>query len=300
MTGKDSPGKNVAGRPEGQQFRNVYIGRGDPTTDSRPFRVRLCEYVTSDRGLGYQRTKALLRLHVGLEFPTAEAAFREMPIGTLLSVVTLVAREFVRRVADARNSAPGVSADYYIRLHHDFIEFVRGALRDEHLAYEVDHRGGVHPLIDQEFQSSRSAAIASLEGSRYENVRTSLERAFDSFTVGNPDTRSAVDEVFHAAESLFKLIVAPASPNLTEATAKSVLQPLINQTYGTAHESTISAATRTCGSFAKWADACHPYRHGHGSEAPVPPPIELAVVLVSQGASFIRWLAGVDRARSTP
>ena len=301
MTADSTPPGKKAARPKGQQYRHVYVPQAaDPARDSQPFRVRLREYVIGEKGLGYSATVSLLRLRLGLEFPTAEEAFRELPIETVLSFVTLVVKEFIR-LAHKAHADGRRYGHLYAQQANEFIDFVRTALQDEHLAYEVDDGGGVHPLIDAEFQANKSAAIAALAGSRYENVGAMLKSAFDSFTVADPNTKDAVRDVFDAAESLFKLIIAPRSTDLTASSVKTALLPMLEQHYKAAHgdAATISAALRVCNSFGKWADACHPYRHGQGSEAPVAPPIELAVVLVSQGASFIRWLADVDRRRST-
>jgi hypothetical protein len=294
MTNRD-PGDEEQGPPTGRQFRHVYVGRGEPTDDSAQFRVRLREYIASDRCVGYSPALSLFALRLGLEFPTLEAAFQS-DIRVVLSFITVVAHELVREWGASRQGGVG-NPTYFQRRYKAFINFVGTALQEEHVAYRIDDSGGVHPLIDAEFQTNKSGAVAALEAPRYENVRTSLEKAFDKFTVAEPDTKSAVREAFDAAESLFKLILAPENPDLTSGTVQSELLPVINRAYEAAHRSTISAATRTCNSFAKWADACHPYRHGHGSEVPVPPPIELAIVLVSQGASFVRWLAYVDQTR---
>lgn len=130
------------------------------------------------------------------------------------------------------------------------------------------------------------------------NVANSFQSAFERITVADADTKAAVRDIFDAAESLFKLILQPASPALTEQTADKLLRGVVSRAYATAHASAQQAAGRTCSSFGKWADACHPYRHGHAADHVVAPPMDLAIVLLSQGASFIRWLTEIDPGRT--
>jgi hypothetical protein len=56
------------------------------------------------------------------------------------------------------------------------------------------------------------------------------------------------------------------------------------------------AANKSVSALADWVDACHNYRHEEGVEEPSQPPIELAVELISTGASFLRWLISIDPA----
>jgi hypothetical protein len=56
----------------------------------------------------------------------------------------------------------------------------------------------------------------------------------------------------------------------------------------------LRAAMKQLASFKDWVDASHNYRHEQGSEEPVQPPIDLAVLAVSNGAAYIRWLVALD------
>lgn len=163
------------------------------------------------------------------------------------------------------------------------------------MAYEIDERGGVHPLIDAEFQRNRHETLVSLASSRYANVDHAYRAAFKRLTVQSFDTKAAVRDIFDAAESLFKLMVSPRNPNLTSSSVESELRRIVDRAFASSDDANKQAGGRTLSSFAKWADACHPYRHGQQSETIVAPPPELATLLMSQGASFIRSLAGVDQ-----
>jgi len=47
-------------------------------------------------------------------------------------------------------------------------------------------------------------------------------------------------------------------------------------------------------SFADWVDGMHTYRHAAGMPEPAPPPFDLAVVIIGQGAAHLRWLISLD------
>jgi hypothetical protein len=80
------------------------------------------------------------------------------------------------------------------------------------MAYEIDEKSGVHPLVDAAFQRNRQETLTSLASSRYANVDHAFLAAFKRLTVQSFDTKAAVREIFDAAESLFKLMMSPRSP----------------------------------------------------------------------------------------
>ena len=80
---------------------------------------------------------------------------------------------------------------------------------------------------------------------------------------------------------------------LNSATVQSYLRPFIERTH--ADKIAKRTALKTCDSLKDWADACHNYRHAPGEPDPARPPEELAVVLVSQGFTYVRWLADLKR-----
>ncbi|MFX5689069.1 hypothetical protein ABTD94_21875, partial [Acinetobacter baumannii] len=58
------------------------------------------------------------------------------------------------------------------------------------------------------------------------------------------------------------------------------------------------AANKQLASFRDWIDSSHNYRHEQGSEEPVQPPIDLAILAISNGTAFLRWLIHLDQANS--
>lgn len=46
--------------------------------------------------------------------------------------------------------------------------------------------------------------------------------------------------------------------------------------------------------FKEWTNSAHQYRHAPGTVEPAPPPLELAILAVSTGSNFLRWLLDLD------
>ena len=55
------------------------------------------------------------------------------------------------------------------------------------------------------------------------------------------------------------------------------------------------AATKFLDGLIGWVRSIHEYRHGQEVEEPAPPPLGLAVAMVSSGATYLRWLAELDQ-----
>ena len=282
-------------RQKGQQYRDLYVNE-DPMLDSEFFRIRLSALLS-----GPDEDFALQRLHlsdlftrsVGVTGITLHNMIMTAPRDRLLSFLTVL---YASLRAQAENSASTFSRNAYFDRKAEvaprkLLAAVATLFREERMAYEVDDEGGIHPLIDAEFQRNRQATLKWLSLPRYANVQHHVDVAFRRLTVENFDGKAAIRDIFDAAESLFKLIVAPKNPNLTAETVESELRPIINRVLADAPDATKQAAGRALSSFGKWADACHPYRHGQQAVAIVAPPRELSTLLISPKArvSFDGW-----------
>jgi hypothetical protein len=60
------------------------------------------------------------------------------------------------------------------------------------------------------------------------------------------------------------------------------------------------ARKRALESLRDWTNACHKYRHGHNLEVLVEPPLDLTIVLVSNGLNFARWIVALAVSRIGP
>ena len=231
---------------------------------------------------------------MGIRSPSFEGIVQSAPMDRLLSFITVLYQKLAEQASNFNFRNP-YDASVAQKAPDWLRRGVARVFREESMAYEIDEQGGVHPLVDSEFQRNRHETLISLASSRYTNVDHAYRAAFNRLTVQSFDTKAAVRDIFDAAESLFKLMAAPRNPNLTGSSVDSDLRPIVDRALASTDDATKQAAGKTLSSFGKWADACHPYRHGQQSETIVAPPPQLATLLISQGASFIRWLAGIDQ-----
>lgn len=204
--------------------------------------------------------------------------FKSCEVRDLLDTITLAAKFL----------GDGTSADGLWR------DQARRILAEEHLAYEIDDEGVVHPAIDQEFQKNRAATIAGLQLPRYANSLAAFARVSDELVSTPPNGKEAWRAMFAAVEGLFRLMFSSA-PQLNSGTVESNLTPVVQRIYAS-DPIALRAAMKQLASFKDWVDASHNYRHEQGSEEPVQPPLDLVVLAVSNGAAYIRWLIALDEA----
>jgi hypothetical protein len=118
-----------------------------------------------------------------------------------------------------------------------------------------------------------------------------FEGAMAALAKAPPDTKTAIRCTFSAAENLFKLMIAKSLRLAADEAQK--LEPLLQRLYAS-DDVAKRASLKLLAAFKDWVEAAHFYRHEPGREEPSPPPLPLAVHMVSVGASFIRWLAELD------
>jgi hypothetical protein len=179
-------------------------------------------------------------------------------------------------------------------LRTQWLSGVRRIFSEEHLAYEVDDNGIVHPAVDEEFQRNRQATVAGLQMPRYANSLAAFERISDELASQPPNGKEAWRAVFTSAEGLFKLMF-PSAPQLNAGAVDTHLTGVVQKLY---HGDAVAlrAANKMQAAFKDWVDGSHNYRHETGSEEPVQPPIDLAVLAISNGTAYLRWLIAIDQA----
>jgi len=276
-------------KPLGQRFSHVYLERGKPSDDSPTMRRRLAALIRSlddlrgDLGPEVEREIGVcVQPAVGLGYDWVEF-FRGCDLRVALDTITVAWRLLEKKKSTG------------IRNLNSAAKLLNEAARifgEENVGYQVDARGGVHLLIDTEFEANRQNTIASLAGPRYSNVLDSVERAHDRLCETPPNGKDAIRAVFAATEGLFKLMF-PNEPRLTASVAAEKLSPLVQRVYD-GNSTATSAGSKLVASFADWIDSAHFYRHEPGSEVIAQPPLELAVNLVSVGNTYMRWLGELD------
>jgi hypothetical protein len=278
----------TANIPEGEFYSRLYIKPGAPLDDSDRFRRRIAAYFLRNI---YSYNSGLTNT-VGSEIeietgapnfspPHSDNEFDEFFVkSSLVDVFTAITIIW-------RNLVPlGIRA-------RDWREFIERTFKEENLSYRVDGKCGIHPAVDQEFERNRVSALAVLSAPRYTAALHAAEAAFKQLDALPMDGKGAARNIFEAAESMTKIISGSGS-DLDEGFVNKELRRIVDRVFA-GDEQIKSTANRLLSSFGKWVAAVHPFRHGHDREQPLVLPDDVAVLAVSQGASFLRWLADLDR-----
>lgn len=288
-------------RPKGQRFNLTYLPQDDPSSDSETMRYRLAKLIEKDR---YQPQKKMTHFgsrnsswvadhkkiqdfveeEIGCQFRTVINGqtyaswphfLRRIPINRVLDTVTVA----YRRMAEAGRQ-------------NDFLSQVSRIFQEENMAYDVDQEGGVHPVIDGAFASAKRAAILGMNETRYLLSLTRINEVDAALISSPPDYIKAIRSVFGANENLFKLMYG--TPRLDARSASEKIGKQLQMIYAD-HPTMQRSSAQVLKSFSGWIDAAHHYRHEEGSEEPSQPDAELAIVLLSEGTAFVRWLVGIDK-----
>lgn len=262
--------------PIGQLFSQTYLTRPSDLRDSVRFRRRLAAAIGKlpiEGDLG-----EVITAELGIEVPFGGYSW-DWP--------TFYERAELRDVLD--------SVTYAWRLLRGsgqadtFRNFVRRALLEEGLGYRLDDQGGVHLNVDIAFETGRIAALSALARPEHSATREAFERGYTALDSDPPDTLTGVRAVFEAVENRFKQMFAV--PRIGSSEVTRYLQPLVRDRHvGPAQ----AAAGRMAESLGQWVNACHSYRHAAGEPEPAPPPMNVAVALISSGAAHLRWLLSFE------
>jgi hypothetical protein len=169
-------------------------------------------------------------------------------------------------------------------------KFCERVCREEGMKYEVLNDGTVRYRIDPAFQAAGAAAVVALATERYRAAGEFIERSLREINGLDGDLRIAVRDAFDAVETCFK-VAAETGTNFGAREVKATLAPAVQRKYANADDTTKSAVARYVESMADWANAAHPYRHGHDVAAVPSPTRELAVALVSGAIAHARFIA---------
>nr|WP_321459666.1 hypothetical protein [uncultured Cohaesibacter sp.] len=291
----------MSDRAAGQRFSLIYLPQGDPANDSKTMRYRLAKLIGKDKyqpqrhkaSLGrrdyvyvadYSQIQDRVEEELGCQFctvvdgsphPSWVKFLERIPIEKVLDTITIA----YNRMAEAGRQG-------------DFIDQVNRIFREENTAYEVDQEGGVHPSIDGAYAGAKQAAIRGMNEARYALSLARINEVDAALMSSPPDYIKAIRAVFGANENLFKLMCGAA--RLDARSASDKLMRKLQAIY-VDHPTMQRSSAQILKSFGSWIDAAHHYRHEEGSEEPSQPDEDLAIALISEGMSFIRWLVGIDK-----
>lgn len=277
--------------PQGQRFSLVYLRRDDQLEDSVRMRRRLAatieEYAFGDfseylsRELGLQSKY----LYGQGDWTTY---FSSLELSDVLDSVTVFNKYILAR--------RGIGDQYDRRRAMEvaplWLPEVRRIFAEEGVRYSVDAQGGVHLRVDEQFEVTRAATVQGMGAPRYAAALGSLEAGYKALDGVPPDGREAIRDVFGAAENVFKQTFG--AQRLAGHLIDQCLRPAVAALPW--NQEALEAGDVMCGALKNWATAAHKYRHEIGRPDPHQPPLDLAVLMVSQGTAFVRWLVVVDQA----
>ena len=266
---------------EGKRFSQVYLEQGVPVNDSRRMRNRISsisrELLHSDQSELINRIQEETGAKVpfvGISYSLAKF-FEECEIRDLLDSITIIFQYYHSGIVN-KHKAP------------HWHQFVSRVFREENLGYRLDDLGGVHFYHDEEFERNRVATIARL--SDQPAVREAFTKAYAFLDQDKPDPSSAIRAVFESIEILYKHIInAEGKERLNSHGVQKHLKSIFQKTLGK-KKVEITATEHMLDGLCDWIDAGHMYRHGQKIEELEEPSIEYAVLFISQGASYLRFL----------
>lgn len=264
---------------EGQKFSQLYLEKGAPAKDSNRARNRLLRFYTENfddftntivREIE-RETGAIVPMVMGYNM---SGFFRNCELRDLLDTITIIF-QYCR-------------SNRLIKSANDWHEFVSKVFREENLGYQLDSTGGVHYFVDEEFERTRHSLVKGL--SLKPTVLNHFERAYESLDSDPKDTSKAVLEMFKSVESLYKNIISAADGDRLNARGvRDNLKPRLEDRFSGDNTAAL-ACEKMMESLVDWINAGHMYRHAQDTETPQPPPLDFAVLYLSQGAAFLRFL----------
>jgi hypothetical protein len=172
----------------------------------------------------------------------------------------------------------------------------RRIFSEERLRYVINDAGGVRFSVDAEFEKSIPAVVQGLGHPALRGALDSFEKSLAALSETPPNGKEAIRNVFEAVEITFKTL-CPVPPRIGASEITRHLVPKLDLIY--ADDPTArKAAQKLARSLTEWVDCAHFYRHGQTGQQPVQPPLDLAVAIISEGTSLLRWVAGLH-AKST-
>lgn len=260
---------------EGGLFRRNYLRPEQKVSDSQRARRRVFRIDFSLHEIRQRDFASLVESELGIEFPginyhNHERFWTEVHIDDFLSSITLL-----HRVAEGRE-----------------LPALRRIFEEEHLRYRIDDRGGVHYLVDEQFERSVAATIEGVSPARFEAARHALEQALEIMSEANPSGKAIIRGVFEAVESAFLVRIQPAPPNTNRLNDQSInnhLRPILLARYAMAPEAN-DKIDRVLELLKTWVKTAHPFRHGVPFDQIHEAPFDYAVLIADQGMAFLRHI----------
>ncbi|MCG5239833.1 hypothetical protein ACIU1J_14570 [Azospirillum doebereinerae] len=271
----------------GQRFTHVYVERGKPVLDSKRMRRRIYQFVMKhySYGTAIELLHRELGVDIGFSASDLRGFYENSDVKDILDSITIIYWNIFER--DSEYPSTNYANEWLFNIGR--------ILKEENVGYVLDKHCGVHYSIDEEFNRARAASIQGIESARYDAVRHEFEKSYLALDAIPPDTKGAVRGSFESVEILFRLICNDTKcQRLGTAEIRTFLKPKFDILYASDTAERNSAGLLLI-SMENWVSAVHFYRHGQAVETPRPPPIEVCLVMLTQAAAYLRWLAEIDK-----
>lgn len=281
------PEENI---PKGQLYSRVYLQPTETVRDGARMRMRVLRAIEQHiprhrRGTDFG---AAVEGELGIEIvrsaaysspyvPWEHLVRKELSVSDLLNVLTMLWRN-----VDGRS-------------RNNFRNNITRIFAEEAIGFSVDGEMGFHPAFDEEFERSRSSIVRILNGERFRHEADFIALSETALLANPLDGRAAIRAVYDAAENLFKRITG--KQNITNGHVRKELAAVASQGIPQDGKSNV-AVNKILNAFEDWAAACHVYRHAPGEAETTQPTEAIAILMVSQGYGFVRWLAELSAAQS--
>ena len=170
------------------------------------------------------------------------------------------------------------------------LAFLRLVFKEEQLRYRIDDDCGVHFFVDEEFERSVQSTLAGLGQPKFRGAKEALEHGLNYLGAAQQSGKRLVREVFEAVETAFLVVVPDGQFNRLNAQAiTEALKPILMQKYANEPEAE-NRVDRLLSNFEAWVHSAHPFRHGANIEDVHECPLDMAILLATQGMTFLRYL----------
>lgn len=264
---------------EGVMFLRNYLRPVTPLEDSPRARLRLARYFEETMRPRIETFVRTVERELGINYPHSGGRYQHERFWTRTEIADVLSAITIWFVLVPSQAA--------------FLVEARRIFREEHLRYRLDDKGGVHFLVDEEFERTVAAAVAGLGAPRFTASRNALHEATAHLGATRQSGKGLIRGVFEAVESAFLVVIGDPKVNrLNGDMMDKHLKPLLMARYAS-HGDAEDLAGRFMDHFKAWVKSAHPFRHGTTSEQIHEAPLDLAIMSATQGIGYLRFLASL-------
>lgn len=272
------------------KYSKFYMPPQEYSTDNMKMRVRIGRALyNTGLEIGNHKVGGQIILKNGIQIPKYKAVdgyvyhnleelAQQVAVTDLLDIITTI-YELLEKPKDKSK----------------WIETINAIFIEEGLAYIANQQGEVRFRPDEEFERNRILTLRYLPGVEFSAVLEAFNHAYIEFQSDSNKGKSALRYMFEANEILFKKLAKPkySFQQLNTTNIEKLKQYLFVDVLSHLDETAKNVVMQFFESYKKWVDAMHPYRHGQDVEVYDNPPIDITILALSTGASYLRWLASI-------